>query len=191
MAYPDNQNYLYVIAGGETLKMLDKLKADADTAKQALEKMAQDWGAKISFDPHDSLFTFTGAVPAGWEKFPTRGGDMFNPDQSTKEGRKISSDINWTKQKMNILYQFSEACAEYCGTCRWNDYKYSFEQIGDKIVVKCPPATTDTYGSDGAVEHFIPPDSTPITFSEYAKMKEDAGLLKPATIKPFKKNFEF
>jgi hypothetical protein len=187
MAYPDNQNFLYVIAGGETLQMLDKLKADAEAAKQALEKMAQDMGAQISFDPHDSLFTFTGAVPAGWEKREMRGGPLFSPDESTKEGRKISSDIEWTKQKMNIRSQFTEACAKYCGSNSYNGKEYSFEQIGDKIVVKCPPG----YVASGPIPYFIPPDSTPITFSAYAKMKEDAGLLPVPVVNVFKNKFEF
>ena len=188
MAYPDNESFLYVIAGGETLKMLDKLKADADTAKKNLEKMAQDWGAQISFDPCDSLFTFTGAVPAGWEKREMRGGPLFSPDESTKEGRKISSEIGWTKRKMDLSFQFSEACAKHCGTSRCNGNVYSFEQIGDKIVVRCPP---DYRGSGQPTQYFIPPDSTPITFSAYAKMKEDAGLLPVPVVNVFKEKFKF
>jgi hypothetical protein len=189
MTYPDNERYIYAIAGGETLQMLEKLKANAEAAKAALEKMAQDLGAKISFDPCDSLFTFTGALPAGWEKFPSRGGDMFNPDQSTKEGRKIASDISWNRGKMNIHSAFTEACRKYSGASNWNNYQYSFEEIGGKIVVKCPPGN---YAGNGQpTPYYIPPDSTLITFSEYAKMKEDAGLLPAAVlVNVFKNKFD-
>lgn len=179
--------YVYAIAGGETLDLINKLKADAENSKQELEKLAQGYGASLSFYFNQAVFsfpsanpyTFQGTLPEGWKVKETRGGFVFSPDEQTDKGSAIKSDISKAGQGLNIAYHFNEVCAANSGTCRGTG-DYTFEQIGDKVVVICPPDPMRTS------EYFIPPDSTPISVSDYLKMKEDAGLVPQKSIKTFK-----
>lgn len=179
--------YVYAIAGGETLDLINKLKADAENSKQELEKLAQGYGASLSFYFNQAVFsfssanpyTFQGTLPEGWKVKETRGGFVFSPDEQTDKGSAIKSDISNASQGLNIAYHFNEVCAANSGSCRGMD-NFTFEKVGDKFIVKCPedPAQTG--------EYLIPPDSTPISVSDYFKMKEAAGLVPQKSVKTFK-----
>lgn len=182
----DESSFVYVIAGGETLTLIDRLKADAVVARQELEKLAQGFGASLSINNYNNpFFSFKGEMPPGWTAPLCSEG--ATPDEETPLGQQIARDIYQQSSRLKVSYQFNEACAKSCGACR-GPSEYSFEEIGDKIVVKCPP---NPLGGDQR-EYFIPPDSTPITFAQYAKMREDAGLIitTTAAIKPFVKKFD-
>jgi hypothetical protein len=180
----DESYFMYVIAGGETLELIKRLKSAASNAQQELGKIAQKYGASVTFNSYGhAFFKFDGALPEGWQSSHLFG---TTPNQDTPLGQQIAREIGQQTNKLDVRYQFNEACARSCGTSRGSG-EYFFEEIGDKIIVGCPPEPGSNLST-----YFIPPDSTPITFSQYAKMKEEAGLLSTTTakIKPFQKKFD-
>jgi hypothetical protein len=180
-----DENSVYVIAGGNTLAFINLLKAEADKARKELERIAEAAGGAVDLNPGLAygevcpIFNFS-SRPEGW-KLPSGVPGPLRPDDG-----KLDNEIDQQAKKMDVQSQFNKACAEGSGIYTYGAV-YSFEEIGDKTVVKCIVHST----SDG-FESFIPPDSKHIDVSEYTKMKVDAGLISTPkmTIKPFKHPFE-
>jgi hypothetical protein len=189
--YLNDDQYVYVIAGGKTLEVINTLKQDSAEARTGLEALAARYGATVSHrdpSPYQDIpyFTFKGQPPAPWYKTE---GDMslmkpsaILPDQG-RAGRELYNEIKSLAERGKLQDRFNAACKNACGL--WMGANaYAFEEVGDKTIVKCPPSE-DRH----APKYRIPPDSTVISYAAYIGMKEAAGLLPERRAEPFAKPF--
>jgi len=183
---PDGVFFAYAIAGAKTLALIDRLESRAAAARVKLAEIAKDAGGTLALSANGrtAFFQFPrmeeDLLPDGWEKrFPS----ACRPNDTTKESRNAKAAIEKHEYMLNIEERFTEACENSRGVLT-GPSSYSFEKIGEKTVVICPPIIVRST----TVEHYVPDDSQVISYNDYLQMKRDAGLLQADQVI---KTFEF
>lgn len=172
------REYLYVIANDDMLDVIRSLKNDAAQAKQDFAAYVENLGGTVNYSKDDAEFTFANGVPAGWKVERSRAGEYIKPEWNSEAGRKMS--IAFGKQDLQKV--FNNACHAMAPTCHYNTYVYSFEELGDKTIIKCPPTHERDY--------LVPPGCTVLSYVDYVQLREAAQPTPQRVVKPFAKPFQ-
>jgi len=184
------EEYVYAIAGGETIQIIDYLERAAKQAKKDLISYADTQGisvtriagannANIDYELKDP----DAPVPAGWEMNDSRAGLhlMPNYDFDSEDGRKVCRELSAFQSVLNIQQQFDDLCHSLAPSSHLNNRKYSYEKIGDDIIVSCPKQ----YEGDA----IIPTGSTVISWLDYVSLQEKANPTPAAQTRVFQNKF--
>lgn len=184
------EEYVYAIAGGETLQVIDYLERVAANAKQELITYTESIGilATPAAD-HPYRFNYTlkdpaAPVPAGWELDDYLRGLHVTPaffDVTSDEAKKTGRILFDFHCRMDVQSQFDDLCHSLAPSSHLNNRKYSYEKLGDDIIVACPKQ----YEGDA----IIPTGSTPISWLDYVTLQEKANPTPAPQTRVFQKKF--
>jgi hypothetical protein len=160
------RNFVYAIAGTDTLQLISSIEEQALAAKQNVEALAAARGAKIFSSAaarhdttHDNypFFTFKGTLPRDWSA--DASGTAY--PQKYDEHMTIKKYI----EKSQLQKQFDLHCRALCGAKNTRTTgSYGYEKLGEVTVIQCPPA------SNASGSYAIPADCTIISFSDYLSL---------------------
>lgn len=182
------EEYVYAVAGGETMQIIDYLERAAGQAKKDLIAYADAQGVAVTriSGPNNADIDYAlkdpqGDLPAGWEMNESRAGTHLMPDYNSDEGQKVYSALGRFQSQMNVQDAFDKLCHSLAPSSYLNNRKYSYESIGDDIVVACPKQ----YEGDA----IIPPGANVISYAEYVMMQEKANPTPAPQTRVFQKKF--
>lgn len=188
-----DHTYAYLLADADTIRVIQQLKASASTARDELaqfigaltcEDGTPAGGTVIYNDQHDTLsFSFEGGkLPRGWHMKPNTAGAPspypVPPNHYNEEADLARTKILSCARRQSLQSIFNDCCIARSGTSPHSLQKYAFEEIGDKIVVICPPTPQ-------ANTFVVPIGCTEISYVDYLKMKEEIAPPPPRVLKTF------
>ncbi|TVQ83354.1 MAG: hypothetical protein EA357_06810 [Micavibrio sp.] len=189
MYNPAKEEYVYAVAGGETLQIIDYIEKQAETAEQELIDYVGTQGISAQIKRQNAypeitytLKDDTKPVPQGWEISETRAGKHLQPDFNNAAGDRIDREISKYWRKMNVQAQFNDLCHSLAPASHFNGRKYSYERLGNCIIVTSPK------GYKG--EAVIPNGSAPLGYLEYVTMQEQVNPSPAPQISRFQKRFQ-
>lgn len=184
----DSSTYAYVLAGDETRALVAQLKGNAARALDALSLYVENLtdpdnapaGGKVLLTPETQSLKFqfaAAALPPGWE---LKNGIIqpLEPHRNDEKADIARAKIRAYTQHQNIQARFDEVCKVRAAISVHSNNCYWFEELADKIVVACPPAPEKGI-------HFVPPDSTAMSYLDYLTMKCALQPPPALTMKPF------
>lgn len=181
------EEYVYAIAGGETMQIIDYLERAAAQAKKDLILHAESIGiAATPMAGYPNRFEYSmkdpnAPLPEGWVMETNRAGTYLTTDFNSQEGMKARSALSKYTTRMNIQDAFDKLCHSLAPSSYLNNRKYSYESVGDEIVVASPKQ----YEGDA----IVPPGSTVISYAEYVLMQEKANPTPAPQTRVFQKKF--
>ncbi len=178
----DAQNYSYAIAGMEVTEMIALLEKRAADARQGVEDMAAAMGATVTFEGGEQTPVFDFGVnplPEGWSLQETDKGklrpwlhadrwqaiDYYLPLQAHGVACDLQKSFDWACKAL--------AKGDFYNRETGTHGTFSFERLGDKTIIRCPPATNG--------DIVLPEGCRHIQYEDYLKMK---GACTPVETKP-------
>lgn len=175
------RDFLYLVANDEMLTVIDALKKNAAKAKSDFIDYVARLGGVVRYGENgQTTFLFPGGVPAGWVQIQTAR-PAFGAYAEPQWPSEAASKLHSASLKQDLQREFNSACHKMAPTSHFNSYTYSFETLGDKTIIKCPPR------SNG--EYIVPPDCKVLSYPEYLALREAIYPTPKAVIKPFTKKF--
>lgn len=187
MYNPAKEEYVYAIAGGETLQIIDYLERAAADAKKGLIAHADSLGITATpMTGYPNRFEYSlkdsaTPLPQGWIMEDSRAGLHLTTDYSSQEGAQADSALSQFTRKMDVQSRFDDLCHSLAPSSHLNNRKYSYEKIGTDIIVACPKQ----YEGDA----IIPTGSTPVSWLDYVTLQEKANPTPAPQTRLFQKKF--
>lgn len=181
------EEYVYAVAGGETLQIIDYLERAALQAKKDLIAHTDSLGiAATPMAGYPNRFDYclknpAAPLPQGWVMEETRAGIHLTTDYNSREGQQAEAALSKFTRHMDVQSRFNDLCHSLAPSSHLNNRKYSYEKIGTDIIVACPKQ----YEGDA----IIPTGSTPISWLEYVTRQEKAGPTPVPQTRAFQKKF--
>ena len=187
MFNPAKEEYVYAVAGGETLQIIDYLERAAIQAKKDLIAHTDSIGiAATPMAGYPNRFEYSlkdpaTPLPEGWVMQDSRAGLHLTTDYNSQEGMQAETALSKFTSQMEVQSRFDRLCHSLASSSYFNNRKYSYEKIGDDIIVACPKQ----YEGDA----IIPTGSTPISWLDYVTLQEKANPTPVPQTRVFKNKF--